>query len=474
VSLPTTGIYNRFDEIIDDLAAEIVASAQAIVRLKSVKSAGRPGMPFGEDIDECFRYALALSSELGFRTKDVDGFAGHAEMGSGDRIVGVLGHLDVVPEGDGWMYPPYAAEIHDGKLYGRGTSDDKGAIIASMYAIVALQKAGVAFDKRVRVIFGLDEESGMASVRAYLEREEEPDVAFTPDGAFPAIHGEKGIYTFRLHRQNSDSGGEHSGLKVLSIKGGVRTNVVPDYCEAVVQGGGTVVDDLIRAAGSAGEGVVVERSDNDRMVVRALGVPAHGAAPAAGINAISKLLLFLQSQPIVSQPLSEVVDFYCQAIGNESDGRSLGCGIDDDLSGPLTLNVGIIDVNSDDIDILCNIRYPVTATLSDVSDPIRRAAQTAALELIDLSHQGPLYIPKDSDLVSNLMKSYRDVTHDYESSPMVIGGGTYAKSVRNTIAFGPGFPGKSGHGHQVDEFMSIEDLILCTRIYARAIYELLQ
>jgi len=474
VSLPTTGIYNRFDEIIDDLTDEIVASTQAIVRLRSVKSAGRPGMPFGEDIDKCYRYALALSEELGFTTKDVDGFAGHAEVGSGDQIVGILGHLDVVPEGDGWTYPPYGAEIHDGCMFGRGTSDDKGAIIACMYAVVALQRAGVEFNKRVRVIFGLDEESGMASVRAYLEQEDEPDVGFTPDGAFPAIHGEKGIYTFKLHRQDVDSGDQDSGLEILSIRGGVRSNVVPDYCEAVVRGDDTLLGDLSQAAKSADDDLVVEQTDEGLVVVKALGVPAHGATPAAGVNAISKLLLFLHTQPIASQPLSEVIDFYCQAIGNESDGRSLGCGLEDEQSGPLTLNVGIIDVDSEEIDILCNIRYPVTVTLPDVSGPIGRAAQAAGLELIDLSHQGPLYVPKDSDLVSNLMKAYRDVTQDYETAPMVIGGGTYAKAVPNIIAFGPGFPGRSSHGHQADEVMHIEDLILCTRIYARAIFELIQ
>jgi len=467
-------LYRRIDEIIESLTGEVVSSAQDIVQLKSVKAPSRPGMPFGEGVDACYRHALALSQQLGFSTVDVDGYGGHAETGHGEEIVGILGHLDVMPEGVGWTYPPYGAEIHDGVIYGRGIADDKGAIIASMYAIVALQRAGVSFSKRVRVIFGLDEESGMASVRAYLAREEEPDVAFTPDGAFPAIHGEKGIFTFRLRRSNTDGERHGEGLEIVSIQGGRRSNVVPDFCEARIRDRDGIFDELSRAVERADDDLTVARGDDGCVVVKAFGVPAHGASPAAGINAISKLLLFLNTQPIASRSLAEVIDFYCRAIGSESDGQSLGCGLKDEESGALTLNVGVIEVDGEMIDILCNIRYPVTATLAEVSDPITTAAEAAGLELVYLSHQDPLYIPQESLLVRSLMKAYQDVTGDYETAPMVIGGGTYAKAVRNCIAFGPGFPGVPSNGHQADERMRVDHLVACTRIYARAIYELLQ
>jgi len=186
------------EQAVDSLREEMLETVQKMVRLESVKSDPLPGKPFGENIDRCYRAMMAWTESLGFTATDFDGYAGHAEIGEGDEVIGILGHVDTVPLGDGWDLDPCSGAMVDGKIFGRGVMDDKGPTIASIYAIKALQMAGVPLTKKIRVIFGLDEESGWECMDHYLPLAGEPDCSFTPDGAFPVIYGEKGICTFDL------------------------------------------------------------------------------------------------------------------------------------------------------------------------------------------------------------------------------------------------------------------------------------
>ncbi|MBQ6403670.1 MAG: Sapep family Mn(2+)-dependent dipeptidase, partial [Oscillospiraceae bacterium] len=165
---------------------EEVASLQGLLRIKSVEALGENGTVFGQGAADCLAYVLKLGEKMGFAARDVDGYCGYLEYGAGEELVTVLGHLDVVPEGTGWTYPPYAAEIHDGKIYARGAIDDKGPMVAAMYALKAVKESGVALKRRVRLLFGLNEETGCACMKHYVEKGEElPAFGFTPDGDFP-------------------------------------------------------------------------------------------------------------------------------------------------------------------------------------------------------------------------------------------------------------------------------------------------
>ncbi|MCG0276560.1 MAG: Sapep family Mn(2+)-dependent dipeptidase, partial [Thermosediminibacteraceae bacterium] len=171
----------------------LIKSVCEIIKIRSVEDAPAPGKPFGEGVARALEYALDLSRSFGFRTKNLDNYIGWAEWGEGAEMVGILVHLDVVPEGSGWTYPPFGGEIHDGKIYGRGAVDNKGPAMAALYALKTLKDAGVKFKRRVRVIFGTNEESGMKCIKYYLEHDEEPTMAFSPDAEYPIINGEKGI-----------------------------------------------------------------------------------------------------------------------------------------------------------------------------------------------------------------------------------------------------------------------------------------
>lgn len=459
-------VVKRVEEMRDD----IIKSTQELVRIKSVEEEAEPGMPFGKGVNDSLEYALNLADEMGFETKNFDGYAGHAEIGEGDDIVGILVHLDVVPEGSNWTYPPYAAEIHDGKLYGRGVLDDKGPAVAALYAMKALKDSGAPLNKRVRIIFGTDEESGWEGLDYYLEKEEAPTVAFAPDAEYPAIHAEMGILIFNLE-QEFESGCGCEDIKIVSIKGGTAPNSVPDSCQAILEG-----NDLSRveeAAKNSEFDLEAEEKDG-QLIIKSTGVSAHGSLPESGQNAISQLLVFLDSLALSSCDLCNFIKDYNEKIGMEYYGESIGCGFEDDASGKLIFNVGQIDLTEDRVKVVVNIRYPVTNNDKEVFESMEKALADTNIEIVKGEQMDPLYVPADDELVVKLMDVYRELTGDEDAEPIAIGGGTYARGVKKGVAFGPLFPGQPEIAHQKDEHMAVDDLILNAKIYAQAIAALVQ
>lgn len=154
---------------------------------------------------------MELGKKDGFTAKEVGNVAGHLEYGQGEELVGVLGHVDVVPVGDGWTNGPFEPTLRDGKLYARGVADDKGPTIAGYYALKIIKELGLPLSRRVRIIIGSDEESGMSCVERYFETEEQPTLGFVPDAEFPIIHAEKGISELDVSFKDGEAGGkQHS------------------------------------------------------------------------------------------------------------------------------------------------------------------------------------------------------------------------------------------------------------------------
>jgi len=270
------------NEKIKEMKDEIIKSVQGCVKIKSVEDEPKDGMPFGEGVHKALEYCLELSENLGFKTVNVDNMVGYAEYGLGDEMIAVLGHLDVVPEGDGWTYPPYAAEIHDGKIYGRGTTDDKGPTIGALYALKTIKDLNIPLKRRVRLFFGLNEETGSKCVKHYVDNGGEMPVAgFTPDAEYPIINGEKGIVTGKYKRKLNQSG----DMILKSIRGGIASNVVPDYAEAEI----LITENKaqhIRKAAEETENIKLEEKNN-LVIIRCYGVSAHGSTPEKGKNAIT-------------------------------------------------------------------------------------------------------------------------------------------------------------------------------------------
>lgn len=421
---------------------QMIKALHGLVSINSVSGAGPKEAPYGEGPAKALDYVLELCDSFGFRTKNCDGQVGYAEIGQGDELIGILGHLDVVPAGGGWDFEPFACTRDNGRLYGRGVTDDKGPVIATLFAMKALLDSGVPLAKRIRFIFGLAEEVGDWPDMEYYKRTEElPAYGFTPDANFPAIYGEKGIARFNLSMSPEKAG-------VVEITGGEAANMVADRCAATLRAktGGTV---LLEATGRS----------------------AHGSLPWDGENAISKLMAEIAARNDLEPcPLAE---WYNALIGFDLYGQRAGCAMEDAESGPLTLNVGMARTTAEAVTLSIDIRYPVTKTLEEVRRGLAAALAPYGVALETDSSMKPVYMDKNGPVLQKLLAAYRAVTGDETSQPEVIGGGTYARAMDNIVAFGPMLPGREGTEHQKNEYILEEDFVLLEKIYHRALLNLL-
>lgn len=472
-------------DLIDEYREEMIKTLQELVAIRSVASAPEGDAPFGRGIQDAFEYMLNKAKSEGFEIENIDNYGGHIEfggyvldeegemVGTSDEIMGILGHLDVVPEGNDWDFEPYGGELVDDKVYGRGTIDDKGPTVAAFYAMKALKDAGVIPEKKVRLILGLDEETNWKGMEYYLKRVKHPDFGFTPDGEFPAIHGEMGILIFDLAKKLSKSAAGEKGVVLRSMTGGNAPNMVADHARAVLKADSydAIKEKLAEFKSDTGY-QISGKGIGKSFELTTLGISSHGAKPESGLNAISILMKFLGELSLANEDVRDFIDFYNSHIGFELHGESLGCGMEDEPSGKLILNVGKVNIDDESASLTVNIRYPVTMNDEQVYDSMLPVVNQYNLGIVKTKNQEPIYMSKDGEMIRILMDVYRKHTGDADSQPIVIGGGTYARSIKNAVAFGAVFPGEPELAHQKNEFISVENLMKCTRIFADAIFEL--
>ncbi|SDH14317.1 dipeptidase PepV [Desulfosporosinus hippei] len=456
------------DQQIDLMKAEIVSAVQACIQIKSVKDEehSAEGAPFGPGVKEALEWTLDLGKSFGFQVKNVEGYAGHIEMGTGE-LLGILGHLDVVPEGDGWSVPPYGATIVDGKIFGRGALDDKGPSLAALFAMKAIKDANIPLTMKVRLILGTDEESGWADMDYYFKKEETPQMGFAPDAEFPVIHAEKGILHLEISKPHSPA-----FAHIVSIRGGERANVVPDRCDVLLQGlSHDIAQQLANYAFPEGvsASVISKKSESDLKLLFQ-GTSAHGSLPQNGNNAALYAVRFLKTLPLSAEE-QQTLDFISVYPGTGFHGEGFGIALSDEPSGKLSLNLGILDMTSTNTRFVIDIRYPVTYQRDEVFQPIEKIALNQQFSVEIINHQEAHHVPKDSPLVQSLLKAYAEVT-GLEPYAFAIGGGTYAKAIPQGVAFGPVLPGEPDGIHCPDEFISIDNLLLTTKVYAQAILNL--
>jgi len=460
-----------FSDRIQKEQAEMISTLQELIAIPSVKAApAGAGAPFGPEIARALEYVLAWGERQGFTTKNLSGYAGHLEYGTGEKLVGVLVHLDVVPAGEGWRYPPFSGTVADGKIYDRGAIDDKGPAVAVMYALKALKDSGVKLGKKIRIIFGCDEESGWRCMEHYFQHERKPDYGFTPDAYFPLINSEKGQMALKFEGEAAPGG---DGIVLRTFSGGTRRNVVPENAEAVLVFPDPAGLERGRAALLA-QGIdgieVLDLPEKNQLKVRARGVSAHGSTPELGDNAVIKLAQALA--PVEGRGnLWAAVRFLRERIGRETDGRGLGIACQDEVSGALTLNLGVVRTGAGKVWMEVDIRSPHSANHEAIKKKVAAHLQPYGLKIVESRTMAPHYLPVDHHLVQVLLQVYREETGD-QSPPVATGGRTYAATLGNGVAFGPGFPGQPEMAHQKDEYFAVDDLMTCTRIYAKALYAL--
>lgn len=464
------------EKYIEEHKENIIKKTQELIQIPSVISfSNNPQHPFGEPINDALEYMLNLGDSLGFRTKNIDGYCGYIEFGEGKELIGIIAHLDVVPEGSDWTYPPFSGTIADNKIYGRGAIDDKGPVISSLFAMKAVMET-CKVHKRVRLILGLNEENDWKCIDYYKKHEESPSVGFSPDADFPCIHSEKSVLTSYLKMDYFAFLDKDIVIKEINTYGNA-INVVPKICSIILKINSKKIDmcnlieNLKYIINKANFEIDIYKIDEEEIKLTSHGVPSHAAHPELGVNAISQLIVILSQIFNLYKVRIELFDFFTTYINTQYNGKNLGINFKD-KSGKLTLNVGDFYLKNNILQIGLNLRIPVTMNMIEIGNSfIKNTSSYLNVDFDTISYKPALYIPKNNKLVKTLCGIYNQETNS-NLEPISIGGATYARAFDNCISFGTNFPGDKDMCHQTNEFISIDKLMLSCKIYAKAILAL--
>lgn len=450
----------KLNAIIESMHDEMIDTLQKWIRVPSVKGEAAPGAPFGKEVRSMLDMALADCEQMGFKTQNFDGYIAHADLGEGsdEDALAILAHLDVVPEGDGWKYPPYGAVIENGRMYGRGTSDDKGPAVAALYAMKAVKDAGIPLRRKVRLILGCDEESGWEDIAHYNKVATMPRIGFSPDASYPIINIEKGICRLELHGVLSNE-----GLQVIAFNNGERPNVIPGRASALVVGDAATVAQAEAAAKKLDIPTEVHLTDKG-VSITVTGISGHAAYPETARNANGEMLLLLRELGVQGD-----LCLLADKIGLDYKGEGLEISVSDGISGYLTCNLGIIRAGEGGVYATLDIRYPVMTNPDMIIKNVSASLPGMRVDAMEVKE--PHHVPAGSELVQNLLDAYHEVT-GYERKCLYTGGGTYARSLQEGVAFGASFPQDEDLAHQANEYADIEGLYKNIKIFALAIVKL--
>lgn len=455
----------KSDEYMEDLLTDL----KGLIAIPSLRNDEEAcvGAPFGKGCREALDYMLELGRKEGFDVLDVDGYAGVISYGDSDESVGVLGHLDVVPVGEGWSKDPFTLTLEHDVLYGRGVLDDKGPGMCGFYGLKMLKDSGVKLKKKVMLIYGCDEESGMECMDYYVKHGEVPQIGFVPDADFPVIYGEKGGLHIELAGKTNTI--------IRSMKAGERANIVIGRASAIIKEWEDRYLDLfdfyLRTNGLEGS-VAYTGSEVELMIE---GTFSHAAMPYNGVNAALHLLNF------IGQTYGDKFAIDTYAMLKDWQGKPLGIDIEGAYMGFLTMNTGIVNIEDGNAQIVIDIRYPNDADVDYIVNCFEQGIKDINydLQLQVKKNSKPLFVDPNSSLVTSLMEVYREYSGDTFSPAKTMGGGTYARKLPNFVAFGPEFPHAAGEDdifiggpHQKDEGIRMEDMRKAIAIYAAAIEKL--
>lgn len=460
------------NKFIEENKENILNTICELIKIPSVSVETEiPHQPFGENCEKALEYVLSLASSMGFKTKNIDGYCGYVEFGEGEELLGIIGHLDVVPAGDGWTKcAPFEPAIIDGKLYGRGAIDDKGPVIASLYAMKYV-KDKIKPNKRIRLILGLNEEVSWKCIDYYKEHEEAPTLGFSPDADFPCIYAEKGFLNAYIDSHIPTD----TGLFLRSLTCSNAINIVPKVAECVLEVQKFDIEEITNDLTD----IINENNfhidvsvQNDRFIhLVSNGAAAHAAHPDLGVNAFSRLLIVLNKiyeKNNIHIPLFNFID---EKINTTLNGEKLGIDCEDE-SGNLTLNVANAKFENNNLTIGLNIRIPVTIYSSIVKQKIIDNVQEYTNIFVKFSDEKQaLFVPKTDPLVTTLCDVYNSVTGQ-NAEPITCNGATYARAFKNVVSFGANMPGQMDMCHQADEYINIKDLFTSIEIYIKAIWKL--
>ncbi len=447
---------------------EMLDTLKKFIAIESVRSESQPNMPYGKGIFDALMFVQSTAERMDFECVNMFGQMAYVDYGFGDETLGVLMHVDVVPAGDGWTLPPFEATEKDGKLYGRGAIDNKGPGIAALYALKAIKDNCVSLNKKVRLLFGTDEETTWQDMDFYKSHGgETPDIAFSPDGEYPIINMEKGALHFEFIKEYGPA--EAGGVKVVSFESGTKPNVVPNKAECVLAASyETIKKSVENYKCPIGASYECEELPDGNVHIKVEGKSAHGSKPWMGVNAAASLIRYLSTLDLAQGGVEDALNILAEKIGLNYYGEGLGLQVSDN-SGELTLSIGCVFIKGGHFNAKMDIRYPISYTLEFVDEQLAKH-----FNMFRISHIHALpthYVPEDSPLVSTLKEAYEEMTGE-KAYCISIGGATYARAFENAVTFGPLFPDKPNVEHGPDEYIEIDAFYKNAEIIADAIIKL--
>ena len=419
----------NFDNFLLDL--------ERLIKIPSKRSPAEDGMPFGKNVALALNCFLDIAKNMGFNVINYDNYLGEITLGDCGEEIGIIGHVDVVPEGSGWVTPPFSLTLDNGVYYGRGLQDDKAPLLLCLHALNQLKNSGEKINKKFRLFVGCDEESGWEDV-SYFEKTGHtfPKYGFSPDGDFPASYAEKGItiVKFKFPRLKN----------FYNLKGGTVINAVCGMasCTALESG---INHQLLKKYN-------LELSQGN--VMTSYGVSAHGSAPHKGKNALEPLFNYFLE---MGENVSNIINF---VLG---DGAKVKCMHNE--QGYLTMSADLLSEDDKNIIIACDCRIPAPMTTSDLVEKLNKTN----LEFTYSEKHPTLLVDKNGALVTSLMSAYREVTGDLTPA-ISMGGSTFARVFEFGCSFGPAFNGASYGAHEANERLDAKDVQVLYEIYEKAIF----
>ena len=400
---------------------EIVSRTCDLVKIPSINVRDDSDKPYGRQCAKALDYLQDLCREKDLIAENFDYHCLEVKCDnnrSGKRLV-IATHADVVTAEDDHIYAPFAGSVYGDYIIGRGVVDDKGPLMASLYALAFFKEYGIPLKNDIRLFFGSNEECGMDDLDYYLKIAGQPDWGLAVDDDFPAVNGEKGLVQFTIAAPKS----AHAEM-IRSF--GPNQRIVHDFCETTIDGANTVL----------------KRSEK---------IP----------NPV--LYAFTQS----GVPLFRDPEDAEKIIGllQDTDGSGMGICFCDEMSGKTSVKVIRAQTAGENIELTFDVRIPVSADAEEVADSIRAYAERQKLAVrIEKVSRG-YYLTAEHPMISMLTDLYNNEANA-DDKPYVMGGCTYARKFDHGCGFGAGNPHEvkplpKGHGgcHGADEAHHIQVLL---------------
>lgn len=408
-----------------------------------------------DHVKKALTFVLDLGNRLGFHSYSLlDDAVGIVEVGQGDETIGILVHVDVVDPGnlDLWKTPPFQLTQQEGKLFGRGTMDDKGPVIASLYAMKALTSLSIPLKKKIQLIIGTQEEVQWTDMDAYTQNYPLPDYGFTPDGEFPLCNIEKGVMDILMEFPILLS---KEYPQITHIKAGTAKNILP----------GTAI-------------ATVKYSEfGDTQEIEFQGKSVHSCQPEFGKNALVIMAKEMKSKEVdlkensFTKILAMIREYF-----SDPDGHKLGLASSSDYyQGEFVhrnvFTPTLLYVENGRIFLNINIRFAYGADESLILQGFEKLAQENHGKIRQHISLPAVFVSQDKEFLTILADSYEEIT-GLKNSFSLAYGGSYAKAMPNIVSWGPIFPGEEDTCHCENEYIFLESLLKNTEIFALALSKL--